>query len=65
MEYEQWMDFDFSLIEHCDAVVRLNAEHGEYFQEHSPGADREVEFALRNDIPVFYGIEALEEWLEA
>ncbi len=65
LHYEQWMDFDFGLIENCDALVRISAEHEEYLQEYSPGADREVEFASSKGIPVFFSLDDLEEWLEA
>lgn len=42
--YETWMEVDFTLIERCNLLVRLPG--------HSPGADREVAFALGRWIPV-------------
>lgn len=42
--YETWMEVDFALIERCNLLVRLPG--------HSPGADREVAFALGRRIPV-------------
>ena len=43
-EYETWMSVDFTLIRRCNLLVRLPG--------HSPGADREVAFALGARIPV-------------
>lgn len=45
IEYEKWMEIDFSLVAKCDGLLRLDGE--------SAGADREVEFAIRREIPVF------------
>ena len=50
--YEEWMEYDFAWILKCDALLRL---HGV-----SNGATREVEFAVENNIPVFYNIKELE-----
>lgn len=44
-QYEDWMRLDFNMIERCDAVFRLQGE--------SPGADRELEHAIEEFIPVF------------
>jgi hypothetical protein len=38
LHYETWLDYDFDIIRHCSALVRLRGE--------SPGADREVEHAI-------------------
>ena len=65
LSYEQWMAFDFDLVSRCDALVRIVAEYDEYFQEHSPGADREVAHARACGIPVFFGLDSLEDWLDA
>lgn len=48
--YERWMEYDFALIDRCDALIRLPG--------HSPGADREVAHARARKIPVFFGVEA-------
>lgn len=61
--YEAWMTYMLSLVENCDALLRVNAEWGDYFQENSPGANREIALASERGIPVFYSIEDLEEWL--
>ena len=58
--YEDWMAYDFDVIERCDALVRLEGE--------SPGADREVDEAQRLGLPVFglkYGgdIQAIIRWV--
>lgn len=44
--YEEWLAFDFEVIENCAAVIRLPGE--------SPGADRECEFAKSIGLPVFH-----------
>lgn len=48
--YEFWMEQDFRWIVKCDILVRLPGE--------SLGADREVEFATKRNMPVFHGLEA-------
>ena len=60
--YEEWMNYDFSVIEHCEGLLRMIGE--------SPGADREVEFALSRGLPVFLqklrgsaAFEGLKDWL--
>ncbi len=49
--YESWMTWDFVWIEACDCLLRLDGE--------SLGADREVEHAKLNNIPVFYSMVQL------
>jgi hypothetical protein len=49
--YEDWMALDFSWIERCDAVLRMDGE--------SSGADREVVFTNELGKPVFYSEEEL------
>ena len=44
--YETWLAYDFDVIRNCAALVRLPG--------HSPGADREVDFANGWGIPVFH-----------
>jgi nucleoside 2-deoxyribosyltransferase len=51
MSYEEWMKYDFAWIQQCDCVLRLEG--------HSPGADREVEFAKHLGINVFYSIDEI------
>jgi hypothetical protein len=55
MSLDGWYEFDKAQLEHCDALLRLPGP--------STGADMEVEFAECNDIPVFYYLETLEDWL--
>jgi len=45
--YEAWLAYDFDVIEHCDALLRL---HGD-----SAGADREIAHAEALGIPVHRG----------
>jgi len=47
--YEVWMKIDFAWVTACDALVRLPGD--------SPGADREVALALKNNIPVYFGVD--------
>lgn len=54
MPYDNWLDYDFDIILHCDAVYRMSGE--------SRGADLEVEFARKHNIPVFYNVRELYAW---
>ncbi len=49
--YEEWMQLDLAWLACCEALVRLPG--------HSPGADREVHYALWNGIAVYNGLAAL------
>lgn len=46
LSYEEWMDYAYGLIDHCDLLVRLPGE--------SSGADREVDYASKRGLPVIY-----------
>jgi len=50
-EYETWMSIDLEWLKTCDCLLRLPGE--------SSGADREVAFAIKKQIPVFYDIKSL------
>ena len=50
--YEQWIAIDFSYIAVCHALLRLSGK--------SKGADREVAFAQKRGIPVFYTLAFLQ-----
>ena len=52
--YEAWMDEDFHWILKCDCLLRMPGD--------SPGADREVAFAIANGLPVFHALEDLIYW---
>lgn len=56
VDYELWLRHDFEVIEKCDALLRTKGD--------SPGADREVEFARANSIPVFMTQGALYAWAD-
>lgn len=43
--HEDWLQHDFSLIRVSDGVLRIKGD--------SEGADREMDFAVRHDVPVF------------
>jgi nucleoside 2-deoxyribosyltransferase len=47
--YEEWMALDFEMLSRCDCLLRIGLE--------SPGAAREVMFAIEHGIPVFYGVD--------
>lgn len=47
-DYETWMELDIEWLLQCDCVLRLPGE--------SSGADREVEIAIDNNIPVYEDI---------
>ncbi len=47
--YKEWMRIDFEKIRRSDAVLRLFGA--------SKGADREVRYAVKKQIPVFFDIE--------
>jgi hypothetical protein len=49
--YEEWLRIDFEIIGRCDILLRLPGS--------SPGADREVEYALSLGIPVAHGFMEL------
>lgn len=51
--YEKWLELDIVYMKVCDAVLRLPGE--------SRGADKEIDLALRLNLPVFYSIQSLEE----
>ena len=53
--YEYWMQWDFSLIEVCDTVLRLEGD--------SPGGDREVQIALDLGKRVLYGYAGMSTLL--
>lgn len=53
-DLEFWYAYDLALLHRCDAVLRLPGE--------STGADREVDYAEENNIPVFHRENALAEW---
>ena len=54
--YEEWLDWCFAWVDRCDAVYRRNGT--------SPGGDAEVERAMRNDKPVYFGPRGLEALIE-
>jgi len=51
-DYEFWLDYDSSFIDHwAEGLLRL--------YNSSAGADREVARARRLGLPVYYGVESL------
>jgi len=53
LEYETMLAQDFAWIKKCDALLRLPGE--------SPGADREVQFALSQGLFVTTSLDALDD----
>lgn len=51
--YEEWLAYDIEWLRECDAILRLPGE--------SAGADREVNYALANNIPVYYSTEEVPD----
>lgn len=54
ISYETWLDMCEEFIRRCDALYRIDGV--------SRGADHEVEFARKNNIPVFTVQAQLLEW---
>ena len=52
--YTDWVKNDLVWVGACDCLLRLGGE--------SEGADREVEYAIRMNIPVFYSITELQQY---
>jgi len=48
---EYWMQWCYDMLQHCDVLLRLPGE--------SPGSDKEVKWAAKLGIPVFYSVEEL------
>lgn len=55
-EYERWLKYDFNWILRCEALFRMEGE--------SPGADREVAFAKKSGIRVFYHMQEFHSFIE-
>lgn len=64
--YEDWIEYDQSLLHLYDACLRLNAELKSfgYYQSDSTGADAEMQTFLRLGRPVFYSIRDLYGWID-
>src|SRR5688572_11487209 len=50
IHYEEWMTLDFGLIEACHLFLQLAP---------SPGADRELEYALARDLPCYFSVDEI------
>lgn len=51
LEYDTWLNWDFQWLKCCDYLLRLPGI--------SSGADKEVQYALKLGIPVYYSLEEL------
>ena len=54
-DYEEMMEYCFETILRCGAILRLPGK--------SSGADREVEFARDNNIPVYISVDQVPEFI--
>lgn len=52
-----WREADLAILKRCDAIFMMPG------WEKSKGAVKEKEFAEREKIPVFYGIDTLRAWI--
>ena len=61
--HDEWLAYDIEILKRCDAVIRLASRYGDdYTVWESPGADKEVEVARQNEIPVFFAVSELLDW---
>lgn len=51
--YEEWMDYDLNWLLQCDILLRLPG--------HSPGADREMNLAMKTHIPIYHSVKEVIE----
>ena len=61
-DYRDWMNLDFEMINHCDAVLAVDAKFGDYTETESNGRDEEIAYAKSIGIHVFYSYEDLSKW---
>jgi len=47
-DYQYWLNYDMQWILRCDALLRLPGD--------SSGADKEVAYAMKMGIPIFYNL---------
>lgn len=47
-EYEFWLNYDLNWLSKCDSLLRLPGD--------SSGADKEVAYAMKMGIPIFYNL---------
>jgi hypothetical protein len=66
--YQDWIDYDLDLIKACvfNACLRINAVEPTtgYFQSRSVGADGEEALFAELNLPIFYGLDELYQWVE-
>ena len=60
-----WLQLDFVWLKQCDAVLRLENFDRDRKVVPSAGADQEEALAKACGIPIFYSIEALNDWAKA
>ena len=52
--YEVWTNLDFVWLDHCDAF---------FYMESSNGADKELEYAKKMGIPIYYSLSSVPDLL--
>lgn len=64
--YEEWIRYDQEMLPLYDCCLRLSAvnETVNYRQDHSSGADAEVNAFEKMGKPVFYSIDDLYAWVD-
>jgi len=62
--YEEWLQYDFDLLNVCDGLLRLSSKYEpwNYIQSESPGANREIEYIQKLNKPVFYNKPDSYNW---
>lgn len=53
--YSDWLALDLDMIAHCQALLRLPGD--------SPGADAEVDLAMKLNLPIFHEVTDLVGWV--
>lgn len=52
--WEEWLEYDETWIAVSDAIFRIKGK--------SPGAEREVKFARKRQIPIFTSLRSIKRW---
>jgi nucleoside 2-deoxyribosyltransferase len=55
---EFWLEATMNMLSRCDAMVVVEG------WKKSSGTLGEIKYAAENDIPIFYSVEELAEWLK-
>jgi len=63
--HEDWLQLDLEWLKLCNILIRIKSSYNN-IDVPSPGADKEVEVAIENSIPIYivYSLNELKEWAE-